>query len=148
MSFGSSENVFEDSTNSEVIIFGDFNTNVRNKTGKNMVKDLNNLCPMLNFKQFIDELTRIVGTRGESIFDLLLVSHPGKDTQHGIIKVGSRDHLMTFCTRKIKIPELGGKKYKIQSLKKYSVEKLKGLAQAKIIKKSGILFRVLNMTTI
>ena len=73
MSFGLSENDFEDSadsTNSEVIIFGDFNTNVRNKTGKNMVKDLNNLCSMLNFKQFINEPTRIVGTRGESIFDL------------------------------------------------------------------------------
>ena len=58
--------------------------------------------------------------------DLILVSDPLKISQSGVIDLGVSDHLLTYCTRKIKkILYNKHNNVTISSLKKYSKEDFK-----------------------
>ena len=68
--------------------------------------------------QLIDSATRIT-CQCSSILDLVFVSFSDNVTQSGVLSVGFSDHLIVYCTRKIKKTKLGThKSIKIRSLKK------------------------------
>ena len=107
------------SPNTEFILLGDFNTDLSNKNMTcSLVKELYN-SNMLGFSQLIDCATRVT-CQCSSILDLIFVSVPDNVTQSGVLSVGFSDHLVIYCTRKVKKIKLGThKSIKIRSLKKY-----------------------------
>ena len=105
----------------EFILLGDFNTDLTNKNKTcSLVKDLYNFSTMFGLGQLIDSATRIT-CQCSSIWDLVFVSISDNVTQSGVLSVGFSDHLVIYCTRKIKKTRLGThKSIKIRSLKRYN----------------------------
>ena len=106
--------------NTEFILLGDFNTALSNKNMTCfLVKELYNFSSMLGLSQLIDCATRVT-CQCSSILDLIFVSVPDNVTQSGVLSVGFSDHLVIYCTLKVKKIKLGThKSIKIRSLKKY-----------------------------
>ena len=80
----------------ELILLGDFNTNVRNA----LVDFLTNFNRLFGLKQLISEPTRSCPT-SESTINLIMVSDHEKISQSGIIDIGLSDHTVIYCTRKL-----------------------------------------------
>ena len=102
----------------EFILLGDFNTDLTNKNKAcSLVKDLYNFSTMFGLGQLIDSATRIT-CQCPSILDLVFVSFSDNVTQSGVLSVGFSDHLVVYCTRKIRKTRLDThKSIKIRSLK-------------------------------
>ena len=106
----------------EIIVHGDFNTNVSKSANNNLVKSLNNFCSMFDMYQLIDKPTRVSAST-ESIIDLVLVSDKCKITQSGVIICGLSDHMITYCTRKVSKPSSNvNNTVTLRSLKEYTKE--------------------------
>ena len=86
---------------SEFILLGNFNTNVLvPSSNTNLVNALRNFERVIGFKLLITEPTR-VRNNSESAIDPILVTDHEKVCQSGVLSVGIRDHLITYCTRKV-----------------------------------------------
>lgn len=88
-----------DSLLKEIILLGDFNTDVckKNSPTHNVFM---HFCRSLALTQMIKDPTRICETV-QSTIDLILVSDKSKISQSGVIVYGISDHFITFCTRRI-----------------------------------------------
>lgn len=84
----------------EVILMGDFNTDVLKRDSPGY-KALMNMCRSFGLDQLINEPTRIC-PKTETVIDLVLVSDKTKIAQSGVINYGLSDHCIIFCTRKTK----------------------------------------------
>ena len=109
-----------DTNRHEIIILGDFNTDV--KADSNLQRRLVEFQTTFDLDQVIVEPTRIT-PKSRTIIDLILVSDPAKISQSGVIEIGVSDHFLTYCTRKI-TKGLYHKynNVKIRSLKNYNKE--------------------------
>ena len=104
----------------EIIILGDFNTDV--KADSNLQRRLVEFQTTFDLDQVIVEPTRIT-PKSRTIIDLILVSDPAKISQSGVIEIGVSDHFLTYCTRKItKVLYHKHNNVKIRSLKNYNKE--------------------------
>ena len=109
-----------DTNKHEIIILGDFNTDV--KADSNLQRRLVEFQTTFDLDQVIVEPTRIT-PKSRTIIDLILVSDPAKISQSGVIEIGVSDHFLTYCTRKItKVLYQKHNNVKIRSLKNYNKE--------------------------
>ena len=75
---------------------------------------------MFNLKQLIGEPTRVTDT---SATILVLVSEPSNICQSGVTNLGLSDHMLTYCTRKVKKSCVYQHNYvNLRSLKNYTKE--------------------------
>ena len=87
-----------------------------------MCQNLKQFLSMFDLKQLIGEPTRVTDTSA-TILDLLLVSEPSKICQSGVTNLGLSDHMLTYCTRKVKISFVYQHNYvNLRSLKNYTKE--------------------------
>lgn len=108
----------------ELILLGDFNTNVQMPARKNaLVDSLTNFNSLFGLKPLISKPTRSCPTSVSTI-DLIMVSDHEKISQSGIIDIGLSDHTVIYCTRKTtKVPLTQNcNPAKVRSLKRYSKE--------------------------
>ena len=109
-----------DTNKHEIIILGDFNTDV--KADSNLQRHLVEFQTTFDLDQLIVEPTRIT-PKSRTIIDLIFVSDPAKISQSGVIEIGVSDHFLTHCTRKItKVLYHKHNNVKIRSLKNYNKE--------------------------
>ena len=109
-----------DTNKHEIIILGDFNTDV--KADSNLQRRLLEFQTTFDLDQLIVEPTRITA-KSRTIIDLILVSDPAKISQSGVIEIDVSDHFLTYCTRKItKVLYHKHNNVKIRSLKNYNKE--------------------------
>lgn len=101
----------------EKIILGDFNSNWLDRSS-HKVRTLFN---SINLSQIISEPTR-VGPSSSSLLDWILVSHPGRITQSGVLPDSFSDHSMVFCVWKIKLVHPPPKLIKIRHINKINPE--------------------------
>ena len=86
----------------ETVILGDFNTNVQNMSDVSpLLNSIKHFMQICGLKQLIEEPTRITAT-SESILDLIIVSDKDKIIQSGVLDIGLSDHVIVYCTHKIK----------------------------------------------
>ena len=112
----------DDSNKHEIIILGDFNTDMKGPLNSNLQRRLLECQTTFDLDQLIVEPTRITPT-SRTIIDLILVSDPAKISQSGVIEIGVSDHFLTYCTRKItKVLYHKQNNVKIRSLKNYNKE--------------------------
>ena len=117
--FSDLETCYEGSSDSETIILGDFNADVR-KPQESIVKSLKHFCYVFDFRQLIQQPTRVT-PNSESTIDLIMVSDRQNISQHGVIPFGLSDHYMTYCSRKVSKAQIGRHNtIKIRSLKNYT----------------------------
>lgn len=110
-----------DLINSEVIITGDFNSDILKKDSQNF-KALDNFCRAFDFVQLIKEPTRVCET-SETVIDLMLVSDQMRISKSGVVNYQVSDHCLIFCTRKISRNVFNcHNSIKIRPLKRYSKE--------------------------
>ena len=83
----------------ETVVLGDFNTNILKKNS--LVNSLNNFMRMCGLSQLIDVPTRVTDSCA-SIIDLIMVTDQDKISQSGVLGIGLSDHMLIYCTRKIK----------------------------------------------
>ena len=106
--------------NNEVIITGDFNTNVSSVKSNSLLSALRAFSSFFDLQQIICQPTRIC-TTSQSVIDLIFVSDQGKISQSGVIQSGMSDHMITYCTRKYwKHPTGHHNTIKVRSMKHYS----------------------------
>ena len=105
------------SSKNEMIILGDFN---KNWLDNSSVKDKNNF-ENLNLTQLITEPTRIT-PRPESLLDWILVTHPERFIESGVLSDCFSDHSVIYCVWKIKIPKTPPKLIKIRQHKKMNID--------------------------
>lgn len=82
----------------EVIMIGDFNTDVSNKE-HGMYKAFNVFCQVFDLQQLIKEPTR-VAKMSQTVIDLILVSEQSMISQSGVVNCTMSDHSLIYCTRK------------------------------------------------
>ncbi len=112
---------YTDFVNSEVIMIGDFNTDIR-KTDLSGYKALMNFCRSFSLHQLIKEPTCVCSST-QTIIDLDLVSEKSRIADSGVRNYGLSDHSIVFCTQKIKKAVLNcHSSIRIRSLKRYSKE--------------------------
>ena len=112
----------DDTNKYEIIILGDFNTDMKGPFNSNLQRRLLEFQTTFDLDQLIVEPTRITPT-SRTIIDLILVSDPAKISQSGVIEIGVSDHFLTYCTRKItKVLYHKHNNVKIRSLKNYNKE--------------------------
>lgn len=99
----------------ELIILGDFN---RNWLDRSSVKE-KNLLESLNLTQLIQEPTRVTGS-SSSLLDWILVTHPNRIADSGILADCFSDHSVIFCVWKIRLPRLPSKIIKVRRHKNFS----------------------------
>ena len=88
------------------------NKNIIKDNKKSSEKKYLEFCKTFGLKQWINSQTRVT-PKTSTYIDHLLTNANEKITQRGIINIGSSDHQMIFCTRKIKRDKLSeNKKYK------------------------------------
>ena len=124
----------------EIFFLGDFNVNLI-KNGKYvfdkkcnikgdsyspLVKDYKEFCSVFSFKQLIKNATRIFYNNTSSLLDHILTNSLENISQSGIINIGISDHLLIYCTRKIKsLRSFSHKEIKCRSLKRYNEDDFK-----------------------
>lgn len=105
----------------EVIMIGDFNTDVSNKE-HGLYIALNRFCQVFDLQQLIQEPRR-VAKMSQTVIDLILVSEQSMISQSGVVNCTMSDHSLIYCTRKkYKVVLKKQNTIKIRSLKKYSRE--------------------------
>lgn len=103
--------------NIEKIILGDFNSNWLNRSTSNE----RNLLNSINLSQLITEPTR-VGPCSATLLDWILVSHPDRFINSGVLPDSFSDHSVIFCTWKIKLARIPHKVIKIRIYHNINVE--------------------------
>ena len=83
----------------ELLILGDFNTNVSKGPECGLKCKLMSFMNTFNMTQVIRDYTRVTNTT-KSIIDLIMVSDVDKISQQGVLPSGLSDHLIIYCTRK------------------------------------------------
>ncbi|XP_060799413.1 uncharacterized protein LOC132901016 [Neoarius graeffei] len=107
---------------SEVIITGDFNTNVSTSKANSLVNSLKYFCSMFDLHQMITEPTRVCES-SQTTIDLMLVSDQDKICQSCVITCGMSDHMAIYCTRKVlRSKATGHNTIKVRSMKHYTAE--------------------------
>lgn len=96
----------------EIIVLGDFN---RNWLDRSSLKERNQF-ESLNLTQLIREPTRVEGN-SRSLLDWILVTHPDRIVDSGVLSDCFSDHSVIFCTWKIRLPRLPPKIIKVRQLK-------------------------------
>ena len=81
---------------SEVIMMGDFNTDIQKRDGSGY-KALMNFCRSFSLYQLINESTRVCSNTQTTI-DLVLASDKSRIAQSGVINYGLSYHSIVFCT--------------------------------------------------
>ena len=110
-----------DLVKSEVIMMGDFNTDIQ-KRDVSGYKALMNYCRSFSLYQLINEPTRVCSNTQTTI-DLVLVSDKSRIAQSGVINYGLSDHSIVFCTRKSKKAVLDcHSSVRTRSMKRYNKE--------------------------
>lgn len=89
----------------EVIILGDFNVNVLNRS---QYRPLKLITTSYQYEQLIDKVTR---PATNTIIDHIYTTHPQFVLKSGVIEVGVSDHYPIFITRKINPKEIKAKKH-------------------------------------
>ena len=106
------------SCKNEIVILGDFNKNWLDNSSKKIKSTFGNL----NLTQLINEPTRVTPF-SQSLLDWILVSHPQRFLQSGVLSDCMSDHSIVYCIWKIKFPKLPPKLIKIRQYKKMNVNK-------------------------
>lgn len=96
----------------EIIILGDFN---RNWLDRSSLKERNQF-ESLNLTQLIREPTRVEGN-SRSLLDWILVTHPNRIADSGVLSDCFSDHSVIFCIWKIRLPHLPPKIIKVRQFK-------------------------------
>ena len=96
-----------------MIILGDFNKTWLDKSSGKDKK--------FNLTQIIKEPTRIT-PKSQSLLDWILVTHPERSVEAGILSDCLSDHSVIYCVWKIKIPKAPPKLVKIRQLKKMNID--------------------------
>ena len=104
----------------EIIILGDFNTNVKNIDKKcTLIDGMRSFMNLFGMTQLINCATRITLT-SSSIIDLIFVSESANISQSGVLPIGFSDHQVIYCTRKLFRCKVGThKSIKLRSCKHY-----------------------------
>ena len=119
-------------------ILGDLNINLCHigsslgEENKNIIKAANKVsfetnkylefCKTFGLKEWIESPIRVTANTS-TLIDQILKNTNERITQCGIINIGSSDHQMIFCTRKIKKDKVVGyKQISFRSFKNYSVD--------------------------
>ena len=119
-------------------ILGDLNINLYHigsslgEENKNIIKAANKVsfetnkylefCKTFGLKEWIESPIRVTANTS-TLIDQILKNTNERITQCGIINIGSSDHQMIFCTRKIKKDKVVGyKQISFRSFKNYSVD--------------------------
>ena len=97
----------------EMIILGDFNKTWLDKSSGKDKK--------FNLTQIIKEPTRIT-PKSQSLLDWILVTHPERSVEAGILSDCLSDHSVIYCVWKIKIPKAPPKLVKIRQHKKMNID--------------------------
>ena len=104
--------------NNETYILGDFNINFAD-TESSAQRNYSDTLLLNNFTQLIDCPTRITPTTSTTI-DHILCNHRENVYQHGTIDCGMSDHLVIYCSRKIRRDVVNVNNYvKLRSMKDY-----------------------------
>ena len=120
----------------EIHILGDFNINtlidgisilgkkenvkLAASAPSSIGKRYNEFCNTYSLKQLIESETRIT-CQSSSLIDHILTNSPAKLSHSGVIDIGLSDHLMIYCTRKIKRIKFNVHKHiKCRSFKNYT----------------------------
>ena len=88
------------SSQNELLILGDFITNVSKGPKCGLKRKLMSFMNTFNMTQVIKDSTRVSDTT-KDIIDLIMVSDVDKISQQGVLPSGLSDHFMIYCTRKI-----------------------------------------------
>lgn len=96
----------------EMIVLGDFNQNWLDRSSSKE----KNLLHSLNLTQLISEPTRVTG-RSKSLLDWILVTHPNRISDSGLLPDCFSDHSTIFCIWKIRLPRLPPKIIKVRQFK-------------------------------
>ena len=94
----------DDTNKHEIIILGDFNTDMKGPFNSNLQRRLLEFQTTFDLDQLIVEPTRITPT-SRTIIDLILVSDPAKISQSGVIEIGVSDHFLTYFFLLVKSPK-------------------------------------------
>lgn len=106
----------------ETVLLGDYNTDIL-KSDNMLVNALTNFLHLCGLKQLFGVPTRVTDTCA-SILDLIMVTDPDNMCQFGVLNVGLSDHLITYCTRKVKKFQINkNNSVRIRSLKHYSKDR-------------------------
>lgn len=98
----------------ELILMGDFNLNWLDTTNHNLFNDL-------NLTQIIKDPTRITKTCS-SLIDLILVTHPNRIINSGVLSDCLSDHCIIFCIWKISMPHLPPKYIRVRDTKSFNTD--------------------------
>jgi len=93
----------------ELILLGDFNRNWLDRSSTYE----KNLFNGLNLTQLITDPTRVVN-KSKSLLDWILVTHPNRILQSGVLPDCFSDHSIVFCVWKIRLPSLPPKVIRIR----------------------------------
>lgn len=96
----------------EIIVLGDFN---RNWLDRSSLKERNQF-ESLNLTQLIREPTRVQGN-SRSLLDWILVTHPDRIVDSGVLSDCFSEHSVIFCIWKIRLPRLPPKIIKVRQFK-------------------------------
>jgi len=88
----------------EVDIIGDSNCNVGAATPDCSTQKLLDLCDSYQYRQIIDQPTRIAQLTSSSI-DLFVTNHPWNFSDSGVNDIGISDHRLVYAIRKFCIPK-------------------------------------------
>ena len=93
----------------ENILSGDFNSNWLQRSSLND----HNLFNSINLTHLITESTRVC-SNSASLLDWILVTHPDRIIQSGVLSDSFSDHSIVFCVWKIRMPHLPPKCIKVR----------------------------------
>ena len=116
----------------ELLILGDFNTNISKGPECGLKRKLMSFMNTVNMTQVIRDSTRVTDTTKsiiDVIPDLIMVSAVDKISQQGVLPLGLSDHSIIYCTRKTVKFLLNKHTTIIRSMKHYSKKILTELLQ-------------------
>lgn len=104
----------------EQIILGDFNIDYKS-TNNQLCKTYKNILNIFNFKQLIEEPTRVT-LSSSTVIDHIICNNEERISQSGVIPTGISDHFITYCTRRSNIKHKVNSQntVRIRSMKNYT----------------------------
>lgn len=101
----------------EMMVLGDFNSNWLDRSS---LKERTQF-ESLNLTQLIKEPTRIAGS-SKSLLDWILVTHPNRIANSGVLPDCFSDHSIIFCVWKIRLPRLPPKVIQVRQYHHFNAE--------------------------